>query len=270
MAEFVSLFDDEEHAASQALAQSGASNCGETAVLTCFRALALAPAPTGSVVVRARDHSSSLSRYLRARAVAGCMADDLVAGAHSLGGARVQAAFVPCGPAPPTGLGPFLARAIRAGMAACVTVNLQPDGCDYWHHQPVMALRDDGPSPSVLLGNPVEWMPERDLARLLGSASVLLVRADDVLARCPPAAEEMDALRAESAWERMGVAEQVQALMDARARGDPGPAHIAIPASYVPGVTLIAPFASQAAMRALETLRAEGGPWRAGAGAVAG
>jgi membrane-associated PAP2 superfamily phosphatase len=100
----------------------------------------VAESPTGSVVVRSRDYATrSLWAYLQSRSRAGCTADDLVAGAHTLSGGACVAAFFPTGPSPPRGLSAWLGGMIAAGAAAIATMNTQLDGADYWHHQAVRA-----------------------------------------------------------------------------------------------------------------------------------
>ena len=127
MSTFVSLWESESEAR-RAPTQSGASNCGETAVQTCLLALRLPEDPMGSVTVRARDYSTpSLIGYLKSRGNAGCTGADLVAGASSLSGSKACAKFFACGPEQPTGLTRWLAEWIAKGGAPIVTINTQLD-----------------------------------------------------------------------------------------------------------------------------------------------
>ena len=78
--EWTSLWSSESAARNDAIGQSGASNCGATAVATCLTGLQLPEVPGGSVIVRSRDYSTrSLVRYLSSRGNAGCTGVDLVA-----------------------------------------------------------------------------------------------------------------------------------------------------------------------------------------------
>ena len=68
-----------------ARSQSGASNCGATALLNVLAALKLARLPDASdaehaVHTNARRYGVSVSAYLAARSVAGCTAEDIVRG----------------------------------------------------------------------------------------------------------------------------------------------------------------------------------------------
>lgn len=243
---FVSLFSHESQALANALAQTGASNCGETAVLTCLRALGLGPSPKADVVVRERYHGRELCRYLQARSVAGATGQDLADGALSSG--QAVARFVPCGPDPPSGLGAFLAKWTEEGAASILTLNTQLDGADAWHHQPCLAVRPRSSrgQAEVLLGNPVEWVAERDAARLMGSPSVLAVRAEDVRHRLVSDGE-LESMDAHPDWARMKVSTQVRAVKAHHDEDKPLPRFVFIPAAYVPGVTLIALKGSPAA-----------------------
>ena len=111
-----------------------------------------------------------------------------------------------------------------------------------------------------------------ELARLLGSGSTMLIRRPDVLQRCPAPAEELDAMRRDPLWAQYAVAEQIEALVAregghgdgrrAACRFDDDEAKLRIPASYTPGLTLIAPTGSEAAQR-IATQRGEGAvPWQ--------
>jgi ribosomal protein S18 acetylase RimI-like enzyme len=260
--DFVSLFSDERAARSASRSQSGASNCGETAVMTQLGALGISEAPGGFVAVRARDYSTpSLLKYLRSRSNAGCTAEDLVAGADSLSGGRAVARFFPTGPAPPTGLAAFLADWVALGGAPIATVNTQLDGADYWHHQAILGVWPR--QARVLLANPCEAQPEAELARLLGSDSVMLIMEHDVQAHGREERslrEELSAMRAEPAWAKLKVAEQVERMKSGRGHGDGADGKLVIPASYTPGITVIAPRGSKAARRLLE--ESGQGPWR--------
>jgi len=230
--------------------QTGASNCGATAVSTQLAALKVKNEPHAEVVVRARDHSTrSLLTYLRSRSKAGCTADDLVNGATALSGGRCVARFYPTGPAPPEDLSAWLAKWIAIGAAPIATINTQLDGADYWHHQAVLGVRPH--DKQVMLANPAEKVDESELARLLGSDSVMLIFPDDVLRLCPPSAADMQSMRDDRAWAKLQVAEQVEGMMNkhggAGGRGSDG--KLMIPASYTPGLTLIAMAGSPAAAR---------------------
>ena len=181
--ELVTLWGSEA-AAQRAPSQTGASNCGEASVKASLMALKIAENANGSVTVRARDYDTrSLTTYLKARAVAGCTGADLVSGASSLSGGKAEAKFFATGAQPPSGLANWLAIWIKAGASPVVTINTQLDGADFWHHQAVLGVRPN--SREIVLANPFERVSEGEVARLLGSESVLLIYANDVLRRCP-------------------------------------------------------------------------------------
>ena len=250
---FISLFESEA-AARRAPTQTGASNCGETAVKASLMALKLKEASSGSVVVRARDYSTrSMLQYLRSRAVAGCTGADLVAGATSLSGGKATAKFFACGPEPPNDLCAWLDNWIGKGAAPIVTINTQLDGADYWHHQAVLGVHPH--SRELVLANPYEKVKEAELARLLGSDRVMLIMASDVLQRCPPPADELVAMRADARWAALDTAGHIEAM--AAADDERSDRRLAIPASYIPGVTLIAASGSECA-KALEEAAS---PW---------
>lgn len=251
--DFVSLFNDERDA-SRAPSQSGASNCGEASVKASLLALRIPESPSGGVTVRSRDYSTtSLVTYLRSRARAGCTGADLVSGACSLSGGQAEAKFFACGPAPPAGLTKWLAEWISRGAAPIVTINTQLDGADYWHHQAVLGVRPA--SGEIQLANPFERVSDAALARLLGSESVLLITPSDVLSRCPVEPDELQQLRAAPRWAQLDVAAQVERLVETRGRAERE--QVAIPASYVPGVTLVAHAGSECARQ----LQQAQSPW---------
>ena len=243
---FVTLWASERDA-QRAPSQTGASNCGEVSVKASLMALGIPEDTQGTVTVRARDYgATSLTSYLKSRALAGCTGADLVTGAHSLSGGKAVAKFFATGPEPPTGLSAWLARWIACGASPIVTINTQLDGADYWHHQAVLGVRPT--RREITLANPVERVHEEEVSRLLGSESVLLIMPSDVLQRCPPPAEELATMRQHARWAALDVAGHVERLMASRE----GAPKLAIPASYVPGVTLICPAGSEAARCMLE------------------
>ena len=258
--DFITLWESEA-ASRHAPSQTGASNCGETSVKASLMALKIPESPGGGVTVRARDYSTrSLCIYLKSRALAGCTGADLVDGAHSLSGGRAQAKFFACGPEPPVGLTKWLAEWLARGAAPIVTINTQLDGADYWHHQAVLGVRQR--TQEIALANPCETVAESELARLLGSPSVMLVMPSDVLQRCPPSAEELNMLRSEPRWAALDVAGNVERLIEDKDRGSASAdGRLAIPASYLPGVTLICQTGSEAA----KLLQEADSPWRPGA-----
>ena len=146
---FVSLFATEAAAYRASRSQTGASNCGATAVATALDAIGV-PTRAGAkdVTVRSRDYATlSLLKYLRSRSNAGCTAADLVEGAGSVSGGGAVAHFFPTGPLPPHGLCGWLAEWLALGAAPIATINTQLDGADYWHHQAVIASPSASPSP---------------------------------------------------------------------------------------------------------------------------
>ena len=257
---FVSLFADERAAFAGSYSQTGASNCGATAVSTALAALKLSEdRASPGVVARARDYSTpSLFTYLRSRSRAGCTAADLVEGAVALGGGRCVARFFPTGPQPPADLSAWLAEWLALGAAPIATINTQLDGADYWHHQAVLGVKPH--AKRLLLANPAEEVAEAELARLLGSESVMLIMQHDVQQRRADESE-LRAMRAEPAWAELKVAEQVAAIQAGR-RGDGDDGKLKIPASYTPGITLIAAAGTEAGRR-LQECQVEGddGPW---------
>ena len=71
----------------------------------------------------------------------------------------------------------------------------------------------------LTLGNPYGRVSEAEVSRLLGSAAVMLIYPSDVLQRCPPPADEVQAMRAEPRWRALDVAGQVERLMASRDHG---------------------------------------------------
>lgn len=96
----------------------------------------------------------------------------------------------------------------------------------------------------LTLGNPYGRVSEAEVSRLLGSAAVMLIYPSDVLQRCPPPADEVQAMRAEPRWRALDVAGQVERLMASRDHGSMD--RVAIPASYLPGITIVCAAGSEA------------------------
>ena len=264
--DFVSLFKSVSAARGGSRSQTGASNCGATAVMTQIAALGVKEDPSGELIVRSRDYSTrSLFTFLQSRSKAGCTGEDLVTGAKSLSGNTCTAVFYPTGPEPPRGLAKWLAEMVHLGAAPIATINTQLDGADFWHHQAVLGVYPN--RKKLMMANPCEEVDEAELARLLGSKSEMLIYKEDVLQRCPPSAEDLKGMRDAKRWAALKVADQVEEVMAGKkARG----AHdrVIIPASYTPGITLIAKNGSEAAQRIAEGAQmVEGGlvgqgPWR--------
>ena len=257
---FVSPFGTVSAAERGSIPQTGASNCGATAVVTQLQALGLRADPNGEVVVRARDYATpSLATYLQSRSRAGCTADDLVRGTTSLSGGKAIARFFATGPERPAGLCTWLGEWMVGGdCVAIATINTQLDGADYWHHQAVLGVWPAGCR--VLLANPCGDEPEDELARLLGSGSEMLIMGHDVSQRCAgrtdgAMAQEYQQMRQDPAW--ANVPAQVERMRKGGS-GDGADGKLLIPASYTPGLTLIARTGSEAAKR----LGTAQNPWR--------
>lgn len=79
--------------------QSGASNCGATALLNVLSALRVSVPRIGeaerAVHTNARKYGVSASEYLQARSVAGCTGEDIVAGCRQVAGEEVASSLRP-------------------------------------------------------------------------------------------------------------------------------------------------------------------------------
>lgn len=95
---------DANAAASMCASNTGPSNCGEVAAFSAIASLGMTTRKQiggESVTVNARYHGDDLAQYLAARSVAGCTADDIINGVHSLSNGTVRADFFGLGPALP-------------------------------------------------------------------------------------------------------------------------------------------------------------------------
>jgi len=207
----------------------------------------------GAVTVNSRYHGDDLAQYLAARSVAGCTADDIVKGVHTLSENAIQAKFFGLGPpspaaqkAPPEELACSLALWIAAGAAPVATLNLQEiyEGADAWHHQLVWGAGTPEPS-SVLLANGVSAMSAARLKQALGSDRILKIQRSDIEPRIESLeSQEAQKLLANNRWKSLDVANQIRSLKT----NQDSDAKVSIPASYVAGVTLCAQKGSACAM----------------------
>ncbi|CAE8621577.1 unnamed protein product [Polarella glacialis] len=218
-----------------ACSQSGASNCGATALLNVLAALDIALPDTRmadqAVHTNSRQQGVSVSKYLAARSVAGTTAEDIAAGSEKIAGTSVESRFFDFFPPRSINLQVWLARWLSDGCSAIATLNTQRMyGADYWHHQMIYGVSAEG----VFVTNGIEVLGFDEIRKGLESPSILEVRAQDVLHCCPFDAEACDKLGAE--WEKLAVSQQ---LLDLRSSGGSSD-FVHVPAAYKSGITIFA------------------------------
>mmetsp|Transcript_68017 Transcript_68017/g.199065 ORF Transcript_68017/g.199065 Transcript_68017/m.199065 type:complete len:304 (-) Transcript_68017:87-998(-) len=218
-----------------AQSQTGASNCGATALLNVLAALEL-PLPEirsaeKAVHTNSRRYGVSVSKYLAARSVAGTTAKDIVAGCSSLMGGAVESRFFAFYPSRQVDLRSWLAGWISSGCSAVATLNTQRMyGADYWHHQMIFGVSAEG----VSVTNGIEVLSFDDIALGLESPAALQIMAGDALRCSPFDAESCDAFGAD--WARMGVTQQLMDLKSSASKAG----CVYIPAAYEAGITIFA------------------------------
>ena len=216
--------------------QSGASNCGATALLNVLTALDVTvpdiDAAERAVRTNARRYGVAVSEYLAARSVAGCTGENIVGGCDELTRGRVASRFFAFWPPRRVDLHVWLGAWLGQGCSAVATLNTQlMYGADYWHHQMIFGVSRRA---GVAVTNGVSLLPFDEIAVGLESPSELRVAARDAL-RCEPFdAERCDALG--DAWAALEVSRQLAALR----AGESAAPHVRIPAAYRAGITLFA------------------------------
>lgn len=230
-----------------AFSQSGASNCGATALLNVLSALEVQLPSTreadSAVKTNLRKHGVPVSEYLAGRSVAGTTAEAIVAGCERVAGGAVESRFFPFHPPRAVELRRWLSEWLAAGCSAVATLNTQAMyGADYWHHQMIFGVSEEG----VFVTNGIETLSFDEISKGLESPSVLRVHASDALGCSPLDAEACDNLGPE--WARLGVSRQLREL----ASGGSGAGYVDIPASYNAGITVFARAGSEGARRLRE------------------
>lgn len=229
-------------ARTKAFSQSGASNCGATALLNVLSALDV-PVPDVRTADRAVHTNSrkcqvSASEYLSARSVAGTTAEAIVEGCTTVAGDAVESRFFPFHPPRRVDLHGWLARWLGLGCSAVATLNTQRMyGADYWHHQMIYGVSAEG----VSVTNGIGVLSFEEMLTGLESPSVLEIMRSDAMRCSPFDAEQCDSLGEE--WARLGVSRQ---LLDMKA-GQNRSELVRIPAAYKAGVTVFARKGSPAA-----------------------
>ena len=226
----------------------GTSACGVTALVNVLLALEVEPclpALLDTVHTRHRRPDSPLPDYLLSRARAGCNHTDLEVAA-ALVTPRIVSRFFPFHGCQVV-ISSWLARWIAAGCVPVLTLNVQRasprpgETCaDAWHHQMVWGVAER----EVYLANPLEVVPEQELAAQLDSPSELLVRRGDVVARVGQELELGELRDLGARWRSMNVLGQVVNLLreERREVREEGcstlTSHLRIPADYTAGASL--------------------------------
>ncbi|KAK3253037.1 hypothetical protein CYMTET_37692 [Cymbomonas tetramitiformis] len=222
-----------QQARKMAKSQSGASNCGATALLNVLLALEVPLPPTEvadkAVRTNQRKYGVSASEYLAARSIAGCTGENIVEGCEKIAGDKVMSRFFAFYPSRTVNLHTWLAQWIRRGCCGVATLNTQEMyGADYWHHQMIYGVDTKG----VHVTNGVEVLSFEEIQKGLVSPSVLKIDVDDVR-RCRPFdPQSCDALG--ETWKTLKVSKQVSEI------GTSGESYVHIPAAYKAGITLFA------------------------------
>eukprot|EP00440_Ansanella_granifera_P050501 gb/GFBE01054737.1/.p1 GENE.gb/GFBE01054737.1/~~gb/GFBE01054737.1/.p1 ORF type:complete len:259 (+),score=69.15 gb/GFBE01054737.1/:1-777(+) len=238
-----------EVARKKAFSQSGASNCGATALLNVLSSLEV-PLPEKHVADKAvktnlRKYSVPTSEYLAARSVAGCTGENIVEGCATVAGDSVESRFFHFYPPREVDLRKWLARWLNKGCSAVATLNTQKMyGADYWHHQMIWGVSRAG----VCMTNGIEVLDFPEIMKGLESPSVLQIMASDALNCTPFDAEKCNELG--SRWAELKVTEQLQDLK----AGKSSEQYVYIPAAYRAGITI---FAKKGTPEMEELLKAE-------------
>jgi len=218
-----------------ARSQSGASNCGATALMNVYAALEV-PLPEARAMEKAvhtnsRRFGVPVSEYLKARSVAGCTGEDIVAGSTHLVGDSVESRFFPFYPPRATDLRTWLASWLSKGCSAVATLNTQRMyAADYWHHQMIFGASLEG----VSVTNGIGTLGFDEINVGLESPSVLQIAARDALGCSPFDSEKCDELGPE--WASMGVSQQLSDLREGKSKAE----YVYIPAAYRAGITIFA------------------------------
>ncbi|XP_042369280.1 uncharacterized protein LOC121962990 [Plectropomus leopardus] len=225
--------------------QIGASACGATAVVDVLKALGVDVAPEDAdrcVQTKLRRNESPLPDYLLSRSEAGATHAQLIQGAQEASKGKVIGRFFHFYPRRLVRLVPWLARWIRKGAVPVATMNMQlavPEGeevPDAWHHQLIFGVAPN----AVFMTNPLDVGSEIEVHQRLCSASVLLIRREDVLQRLTP--DCCLSILSDSQWKALDIEGQVKQMAqeEEQEQDQPKLTHITIPAAYSSGVTLFA------------------------------
>mmetsp|Transcript_55444 Transcript_55444/g.124921 ORF Transcript_55444/g.124921 Transcript_55444/m.124921 type:complete len:279 (-) Transcript_55444:96-932(-) len=218
-----------------AMSQTGASNCGATALMNVLAALEVPLPDMGAaehaVRTNPRKHGVSASQYLAARSVAGTTAEDIVSGCGSVAGGAVESRFFAFYPPREVELQRWLAGWLTRGCSGMATLNTQRMyGADYWHHQMIFGVDENG----VSVTNGIDVLGFDGIMKGLESPSVLQILARDALGCKPFDAASCDGLGEE--WARLGVSQQLAELESGASKAK----YVYIPAAYRAGITIFA------------------------------
>jgi len=222
-------------ARTKAFSQSGASNCGATALLNVLSALEV-PLPSTSTADRAvqtnsRKYRVSTSEYLAARSVAGCTGENIVKGCETVAGDAVESRFFAFYPPREVDLQKWLCDWLSRGCGAVATLNTQlMYGADFWHHQMIFGVDNKG----VHMTNGIQVLDYKKIMLGLESPSVLRIDKSDALDCTPFDPEKCNSLG--SSWAEMKVSEQLESLKEGSSDED----FVYIPAAYRAGITIFA------------------------------
>lgn len=252
--------------------QIGPSACGATAVINSLRALGIAdiePQKVNQAVgTRLRSNDADVVEYLRSRSVAGATIEDLVRGLDGVASEKVQSlvyyyndehwqnsSFVD-----------WCQQLMQLGAVLILTLNLQQSPIhtdssgripDAWHHQMIFGAIP--PRDLLLLTNPVEALPFNDCLRdCLSTASVLLVRSEDVVSRLSIPSTASEAQRSSridtivqqlnalgDRWQELNVGKQLENVIKSTSttaganNSDEANQYLRIPAAYRAGALII-------------------------------
>lgn len=224
-----------DEARSKAVSQSGASNCGATALLNVLKSMEV-PVPDirkaeKAVHTNSRKYGVSTSEYLAARSVAGCTGENIVEGCMTVAGEAVESRFFAFYPPREVDPQTWLATWFSKGCSAVATLNTQRMyDADYWHHQMIFGVSDKG----AFMTNGIAVMNYAELMTGLESPSVLQIHRDDALGCSPFNPEDCDKLGTN--WAELKVTNQLQDLKS----GKSDARHVYIPAAYRAGITIFA------------------------------
>mmetsp|Transcript_51094 Transcript_51094/g.128938 ORF Transcript_51094/g.128938 Transcript_51094/m.128938 type:complete len:260 (-) Transcript_51094:56-835(-) len=224
-----------QEARRMAMSQTGASNCGATALLNVLAALKVRIPSIGdaerAVHTNSRKRNVSVSEYLAARSVAGTTAEDIVAGCSTVAGEDVRSRFFSFYPPREVDLQRWLAGWLSQGCSAMATLNTQRMyGADYWHHQMIYGVSDAG----VSVTNGIDDLSFDKIRLGLESPSTLQIHAPTALRCSPFDAEACDGLG--EAWAAHGVTKQLLELQSGKSKAE----YVYIPAAYNAGITIFA------------------------------
>ncbi|KAE9536877.1 hypothetical protein AGLY_006939 [Aphis glycines] len=241
----------EKEAAQFQVNQIGVSACGATAVINTLLALRTQFNLDRIVQIigtRLRDETAPLVPYLESRAVAGCMAQDLVRTLETASDSQVSARFFATNQYLDLPLAPWLATWIKKGAVPILTLNLQRADVapslvhDSWHHQMVYGVSYNPLRPEfaqIYLTNPLSISCMDSLIPQLFSPSSLMIKRADILSRWTPQTDLMSlATHPSRHWHRFNVLGQVVNLLREEKENVKFTNHIVIPANYKSGITL--------------------------------